>query len=72
MERAGDGIEFFRHDNLADKSLLELSQLLLHDHEKLVVPDNLLSQHSVHGLVVHDWMLLLGLLEVKSLWKLLN
>lgn len=29
-------------------------------------------QHRVHGLLVHDGVLLLGLFEVKDGWKLLN
>ena len=45
---------------------MELNQLLLHAHEKLVVSDDLQSQHSVHRLVVIGGILLLDFVDIKG------
>jgi len=56
IKRVGHSIKFFGHDDLSDKGKLHVLEHFLHEDEKLVVSDEFLSQHSVHGLIVIGWV----------------
>jgi len=70
MQRAGHGIELFRHDHFTDQSLLDVDKMVLHHDEEGIISDQLLSEHSVKATVVIGGESLTSSLDIVGLRSL--
>lgn len=71
VERGSDLVQLLRHDDLTDKRLLYIDQVVLHQVQQSVVADKLLGKHSVHRFVVIGRVFLLRCFDVEWRWGLL-
>ena len=69
-ERSGHLIKVFTHNDLSLHSLLHVNKHLCHNDEQLVVSDDFLGQHSVHGLGVFSGEFLSDHVIIEGKWSL--
>lgn len=71
-ESVADVLELGAHDDLTLDGKLDILERVADSVEQLVETKDLVLEHGVHRLLVHDWVLPLGQLKVQVRWQLLD
>lgn len=62
-QTVADQFQLLTHDNKSFDCLLDITEVLLHDGQQPVVPDNLLNEHSIHRFFIAGWIFLLDFVD---------